>query len=503
LHSKALKEDSPHKQKLADVTARLKRLREAAGEFEQLKRARQVEEARLLCDEAYDLYDRKSDRVEEADLWSDAADFFHWIVDNAYPPDFDERFEELRRGEASGLETAVKFLEDDPWMFRSGYMKAYLIKFTIRMRLSEEQAIRLRKAVINAIGYRDRREFRWYCKLAKKVQDKSFRTDVEQLIASDDAGVRRRARWVLSAITHNKTFHMNRGMRQYRLENYADAIGDFNRTLLLEPASARAYLWRGMACAKLKKFEEAISDLTLSIDVSNAKYPERFNYKRNGRHLMWMRFPKYHVTAYRWMGWVYAEQLDYSKAERAYSQALEISPKDSLAFCGRGRARCNQKDFDNAITDLEQSVELDATNYEPHFLLGVVYYERGAYDLTAAALLRALELKPENFDSHVLLSQAYFNLSKYQEAFDAAVVATELQNDSSVGLCCRGKASFKLGESEKAIASLTQSIEINPTLHHGEHFYWRAQARAAIGEKELAEADRKASIGAGFKMEDG
>ena len=92
---------------MADVTATLKRLQEETGEFEQLKRAKQVEEARLLCDEAYELYDRKSDRAEEAVLWSDAVDFFHWIVDNAYPPDFDERFEELRRGEASGLETAV------------------------------------------------------------------------------------------------------------------------------------------------------------------------------------------------------------------------------------------------------------------------------------------------------------------------------------------------------------------------------------------------------------
>jgi tetratricopeptide (TPR) repeat protein len=194
--------------------------------------------------------------------------------------------------------------------------------------------------------------------------------------------------------------------------------------------------------------------------------------------------------------------LDYQKSEQACSKALEISSKDSLAFCQRGRARCNQKDFDNAITDLKQSAELDATNYEPHFLLGYAHLERSANDLAVADLLRAIALKPEYSASHILLSQAYFNLSRYQEALDAAAVAIGLQEDSAEAFCCRGKASFKLGEYENAISDLTQSIDKDPQLADGEHFYWRAEARDAIGEKELAEADRKAATEAGSKMED-
>ncbi|MFX4941216.1 hypothetical protein ABTC18_19900, partial [Acinetobacter baumannii] len=65
---------------------------------------------------------------------------------------------------------------------------------------------------------------------------------------------------MLSAITHNKIFHLDRGEKQLSLNNYSDALGDFNRALLLAPQSLEAILHRGIAYGNLEMFEEAIAD---------------------------------------------------------------------------------------------------------------------------------------------------------------------------------------------------------------------------------------------------
>src|SRR5579862_9417681 len=67
----------------------------------------------------YELRDlRNSSAYWDIHLKYDAA------VDAAYPPDFDEDFERLQtRSDAKALETAVSFLEADPFFFRTGYMK--------------------------------------------------------------------------------------------------------------------------------------------------------------------------------------------------------------------------------------------------------------------------------------------------------------------------------------------------------------------------------------------
>jgi hypothetical protein len=44
-------------------------------------------------------------------------------LDATTPPGFWGTFESLREGNAEGLDLAVTFLENDPWFFRSGYLK--------------------------------------------------------------------------------------------------------------------------------------------------------------------------------------------------------------------------------------------------------------------------------------------------------------------------------------------------------------------------------------------
>ena len=97
------------------------------------------------------------------------------------------------------MATAVKFLEADPWFDGSGYTKAELIRRITRVALPQVVAERLLQIVVATVDRRDRREFRQYCRLARKVDSQELREDLSLRLQHDDPAVTRRARWVLDA----------------------------------------------------------------------------------------------------------------------------------------------------------------------------------------------------------------------------------------------------------------------------------------------------------------
>jgi hypothetical protein len=116
-----------------------------------------------------------------------------------YPPRFRRDVERLSNRDPSGLGSAVKFLEADPWFFRSGYAKAEIIKLINRVDIPEQYASRLRRVALQIIDKGDRREFRSYCRLAHKVYNEELREALLLKMRDKDPGVKRRARWMFEA----------------------------------------------------------------------------------------------------------------------------------------------------------------------------------------------------------------------------------------------------------------------------------------------------------------
>jgi len=64
---------------------------------------------------------------------SAAAGWFHEMFWAMYPPAFWRSLDAVKSGDRAGLEPILRFLEADPWCFRSGYVKADLIRAVIRL----------------------------------------------------------------------------------------------------------------------------------------------------------------------------------------------------------------------------------------------------------------------------------------------------------------------------------------------------------------------------------
>lgn len=126
------------------------------------------------------------------------GDFRRKTVD-ALPSSDPDFLKGLASGHPRAIETAIAFLEADPWFFRSGYEKQNIIRRLKRVALTEIQKQRLGFVVLAAIDGRDREEFRHFGRLACAVWSDFLDEQVAERMTSTDPGIRRRATWVAAA----------------------------------------------------------------------------------------------------------------------------------------------------------------------------------------------------------------------------------------------------------------------------------------------------------------
>jgi tetratricopeptide (TPR) repeat protein len=106
-------------------------------------------------------------------------------------------------------------------------------------------------------------------------------------------------------------------------------------------------------------------------------------------------------VAYNNRGSAYSLKGKYDLAISDLTKALEIDPKYGSAYYNRGRTFCVMKQYDKAISDLSKALEIDpgqvlaAPAYNER---GIAYAEKGQYDLALSDFNKAIEINP-NFSN--------------------------------------------------------------------------------------------------------
>lgn len=109
-------------------------------------------------------------------------------------------FEQLRAGKIEGLEPLLRFLEADPYCFRSGYAKAEIIHLLTQLDLDDTAQRRLEGVLFSVLEKPTRREFRKYVRLARYLDSVELRQQLTLLSASRAQPTRRHARWLLEGL---------------------------------------------------------------------------------------------------------------------------------------------------------------------------------------------------------------------------------------------------------------------------------------------------------------
>jgi len=114
--------------------------------------------------------------------------------------------------------------------------------------------------------------------------------------------------------------------------------------------------------------------------------------------------------------------------------------------------------FDEAIKYLNDALTLSPNHYHSHYLLAVVYAQKGSYKEAAAAFEKSLELKPGNPEAHLKLADVYRQLNLLDKAEEQYKKAFAIDN-STIASFNLAVLYYEQGELDQALEFVQRSIQ--------------------------------------------
>ncbi|MFZ6052971.1 tetratricopeptide repeat protein [Halocola ammonii] len=171
-----------------------------------------------------------------------------------------------------------------------------------------------------------------------------------------------------------------KGMIAYRQYNMESALKSFTRSIQLEPANN---IWgqfeRAMTYAAMDDYDNALNDFE-TFFMLNDSVP----------------------LAYYSRGHLYLEQGKVDEAIEDFTKAIELNPQDEMGYIHRGQAYEQKEDFFRALSDYEKAAEMNPNNAIAFNLMANMQLMRGEMDEARFHYDRAIDLDAE-------YAAAYYN----------------------------------------------------------------------------------------------
>lgn len=177
----------------------------------------------------------------------------------------------------------------------------------------------------------------------------------------------------------------------------------------------------------------------------------------------------------------------------ALIQSGKFSGKDlANAFASRGNAYATKKDFDHAISDLDQAIRLDPKLPMAYLIRGISYGGKNDFNTAIRDLDEANRLSPGNVQVLSARGFAYKQTGNLDAAIRDLSEAIRLDPNQSAVFSNRGDAYRQKGDIVRAIADLNEAIRLEPKLTPA--FTSRALAYEQKGDLDRAKADFKKAL---------
>lgn len=173
----------------------------------------------------------------------------------------------------------------------------------------------------------------------------------------------------------------------------------------------------------------------------------------------------------------------YSKADRAFQQALEIIPNDPGVITGIAAVALARHDFDGALALAQKAISVDAADADPHAVAGDALTELGRYDEAVAEFQQVVDIRPD-LSAFVRVAYArefHGDIEGAREALGDAVEAGGLRGENAAYARLQlGHLLFNSGDLSGAAAQYEGSLDAFPGYVHA--LAGVARVHAAHGE---------------------
>ena len=225
---------------------------------------------------------------------------------------------------------------------------------------------------------------------------------------------------------------------------------------------------------------------------------ERCNVWKNSLSLWNDVLKKYPVAAaFNSRGVAFGHQGEYDRAIEDFNQALQINPTFALAYNNRGLAYNAKGDPDRAIEDFSQAIKLNPRNFDTYYNRGLTYNAKGDFDHAIEDFSQAIKTNPMNAQIYNYRGLVYKAKGDGNRAIEDYSEAIRINPHYAIAYINRGIAYCKKADYNIAIEDFTKAINLSPNILQG--YFNRGLAYKAIGDLNRALDDIKIACSLGLE----
>jgi tetratricopeptide (TPR) repeat protein len=266
--------------------------------------------------------------------------------------------------------------------------------------------------------------------------------------------------------------HFFRGRALAERGEFAEATGELQRAIELDPEASHAYNALGLALWRQNRLEAAEVPLLRAMELS----PD-WTYPRNTLAL------------------IRVEQRRYEEAETLFRESVPLDPRDSTAFHGLGQLHALLGRWEEAEDLLLDAIDVNPGNAYAHHTMGRLQQRLLNFEEAEEWMRLAIRLEPEEPTFWISLTELLREMGRVDEA--DAVLEGALDNDPESVDLLRAQA-FHLAASARAAegeAALRRALALAPgnaNLWVMAGLFWRDHDRPQAVEAFREALDRDA-----------
>lgn len=155
-------------------------------------------------------------------------------------------------------------------------------------------------------------------------------------------------------------------------------------------------------------------------------------------------------------------QNAFENAVQAYTQAINLNPKNPSIYLSLARLEVGQNKLDDAVKAIGAALQVKSNYLDAVFLLSQVYASKGDLANAIIAANFATQLNPGNAQVFFQLGLLQYNNKDYSAAVAAFEKATKLQVDYANAQYFLGLSYARTGKTSEAIAQFELLAKSNP-----------------------------------------